>query len=141
MRHLNYTLTPTRINNVKGKARPYRLTDGGGLYLQVMPSGIKTWRFRYMLGGAAGDVRIGRYPEIGVADARDRHFELRQLVERGQDPAVKVAQEREELEARVQPKRSGDDVEAFSKRWVTERLSTRTEGYRAQILSRLERFV
>jgi integrase len=141
MRHLNYTLTPSRINNVKGKARPYKLTDGGGLYVQVMPSGIKTWRFRYVLGGAAGDVRIGRYPEIGVADARDRHFELRQLVERGQDPAVKVAQEREELEARVQPKRSVDDVEAFSKRWVTERLSTRTEGYRAQILSRLERFV
>ena len=54
---------------------------------------------------------------------------------------MKVAQEREELEARVQPKRSGDDVEAFSKRWVAERLSTRTEGYRAQILSRLERFV
>ena len=54
---------------------------------------------------------------------------------------MKVAQEREELEARVQPKRSRDDVEAFSKRWVTERLSTRTEGYRAQILSRLERFV
>ena len=82
-----------------------------------------------------------RSEAIGVADARDRHFELRQLVERGQDPAVKVAQEREELEARAQPKRSGDDVEAFSKRWVTERLSTRTEGYRAQILSRLERFV
>ena len=97
MRHLNYTLTPSRINNVKGKARPYKLTDGGGLYVQVMPSGIKTWRFRYVLGGAAGDLRIGRYPEIGVADARDRHFELRQLVERGQDPAVKVAQEREEL--------------------------------------------
>ena len=80
MRHLNYTLTPSRINNVKGKARPYKLTDGGGLYVQVMPSGIKTWRFRYVLGGAAGDVRLGRYPEIGVADARDRHFELRQLV-------------------------------------------------------------
>ena len=64
----------------KGKVRPYKLTDGGGLYVQVMPSGIKTWRFRYVLGGAAGDVRIGRYPEIGVADARDRHFELRQLV-------------------------------------------------------------
>ena len=79
MRHLNYTLTPSRINNVKGKPRPYKLTDGGGLYVQVMPSGIKTWRFRYVLGGAAGDVRIGRYPEIGVADARDRHFELRQL--------------------------------------------------------------
>ena len=82
-----------------------------------MPSGTKTWRFRYMLGGAAGDVRIGRYSGIGVADARDRHFELRQLVERGQDPAVKVAHEREELEARVQPKRSGDDVETSSKRW------------------------
>ena len=31
MRHLNYTLTPSRINNVKGKARPYKLADGGGL--------------------------------------------------------------------------------------------------------------
>jgi hypothetical protein len=78
-----------------------------------MPSGIKTWRFRYVLGGAAGDVRIGRYPEIGVADARDRHFELRRLIERGRDPAVKVAQEREELEKRES---SPDGPETISRR-------------------------
>lgn len=77
MRHTNYTLSPTRINNAKPQAKPYKLTDGGGLYLLIIPSGAKSWRYQYKLGGARGEVSIGKFPEIGVADARDRHFECR----------------------------------------------------------------
>ena len=86
MRLTNYTLSPTRINNAKAKAKPYKLSDGGGLLIEVSASGLKTWRYQYRFGGARRDLKIGRYPEIGVADARDRHFELRSLLERGVDP-------------------------------------------------------
>lgn len=143
MRHTNYTLSPTRINNAKPQAKPYKLTDGGGLYLLIIPSGAKSWRYQYKLGGARGEVSIGKFPEIGVADARDRHFECRAMVERGEDPAELRRKELEERKDRTLKAKQGgdDDFEAFSRRWITERLKTKSKTYRAQIESRLERFV
>lgn len=79
MRLGSYTLTPTRINNAKAKARRYKLSDVGGLFVEVSTTGQKTWRYRYRFAGSRRDVKIGRYPEIGVADAQARHFEFRSL--------------------------------------------------------------
>ncbi|MEX6581640.1 tyrosine-type recombinase/integrase [Ralstonia solanacearum] len=141
MRHFNYTLTPTRINNAKPKERAYKLTDGGGLFVMVMPGGAKTWCYQYNLNGKRSEVTIGRYPEIGVADARDRHSELRSLVQKGGNPA---AQKRAELAERKasEARRTGEgQFKNFSLRWIEERLAGKTEGYRGQIRSRLERFV
>ncbi len=143
MRSTNYTLSPTRINNAKAKAKakPYKLSDGGGLFIEVCTSGLKSWRYQYRFGGARRDIKIGRYPEIGVADARDRHFELRSLLERGVDPFDARRQELAERKVRVaEAKSAGDEFEAFSKRWVRERLLTKSATYRKQRVSRLERF-
>ena len=87
MRHINYGLKPATIDNAKPKDKRYDLTDGGGLVLEVMPSGSKTWRFKYHLDGKREKVTIGAYPAFTIKQARDRHEELRALVERGQSPA------------------------------------------------------
>lgn len=99
MRTVKYSLSPTRINNAKAKPKPYKLTDGAGLYVAVSASGTKTWRFQYRFGGEREEVTIGRYPEIGVADARDRdrHFEYRAAQAGGENPSEI---RRNELEAR-----------------------------------------
>lgn len=47
MRHTNYLLKPVTIDNAKPRDKAYALTDGGGLLLEVLPSGTKTWRFKY----------------------------------------------------------------------------------------------
>ena len=70
MRTCNYTLSPTRINNAKPQKKLYKLSDGGGLFVEVNPGGVKTWRYQYRFGGTRHEVTIGKYPEIGVADAR-----------------------------------------------------------------------
>ena len=139
MRASKYTLSPTRINNAKPKPKPYKLSDGGGLYVQVSPAGLKTWRYQYRFGGVRAEVTIGKYPEIGVADARDRHFECRAMLERGIDPAQAKRKEVDERRQRLQENKN--DFEAFSNRWIAERLKTKSATYRAQIESRLERFV
>ena len=59
MRLSNYTLTPTRINNAKSKARLYKLSDGGGLFVEVSTTGQKTWRYQYRFAGAAETSRSG----------------------------------------------------------------------------------
>ena len=46
MRLCNYTLSPTRINNAKAKDKRYKLSDGGGLFVEVSPAGQKTWRYQ-----------------------------------------------------------------------------------------------
>ena len=103
---------------------------------------MKTWRYQYRFGGACRDLKIGRYPEIGVADARDRHFELRSLLERGVDPLDSRRQALADRNAReAEATSAGDEFEAFSRRWVRERLLTKSATYRKQIESRLERFV
>ncbi len=45
-----YSLSPTRINNAKAKDKLYKLSDGGGLFIEVSPTGQKTWRYQYRFG-------------------------------------------------------------------------------------------
>jgi hypothetical protein len=87
MRYVNYTLRPLTIDNAKPRDKAYALTDGGGLLLEVLPSGTKTWRFKYHLNGKREKVTIGSYPAFTIKQARDRHEELRAMVEHGQSPA------------------------------------------------------
>lgn len=141
MRHINYTLTATRINNAKPRDRPYKLTDGGGLILAVLPGGAKTWRYQYSLLGKRSWVTIGRYPEIGISDARDRHAEYRAMVERGEDPARVRQNDKAQRKARAAIKAEEGQFKAFSIQWMRERQADKSEGYRKQIASRLERFV
>ena len=44
MRRTNYLLKPVTIDNAKPRDKAYALTVGGGLLLEVLPSGPKTWR-------------------------------------------------------------------------------------------------
>ncbi|AMP36820.1 tyrosine-type recombinase/integrase [Ralstonia solanacearum] len=141
MRHFNYVLTPTRLNNAKPKDKPYKLVDGGGLFVLVSPGGAKNWKYQYPLGGKRCEVTIGRYPEIGVADARDRHAEYRAMVERGEDPAAHRREKKAERAIRAARDADEGQFKAFSLKWIDERLAGKTEGYRKQIRSRLDRFV
>ncbi|CCF98589.1 integrase [Ralstonia solanacearum K60] len=141
MRHFNYVLTPTRLNNAKPKDKPYKLADGGGLFVLISPGGAKNWKYQYPLGGKRCEVTIGRYPEIGVADARDRHAEYRAMVERGEDPAAHRREKKAERAVRAALDADEGQFKAFSLKWIDERLAGKTEGYRKQIRSRLDRFV
>ncbi|WP_199029078.1 integrase arm-type DNA-binding domain-containing protein [Ralstonia sp. ASV6] len=141
MRHFNYVLTPTRLNNAKPKDKPYKLADGGGLFVLISPGGAKNWKYQYPLGGKRCEVTIGRYPEIGVADARDRHAEYRAMVERGEDPAGHRREKKAERAVRAARDADEGQFKVFSLKWIDERLAGKTDGYRKQIRSRLDRFV
>lgn len=141
MRHFNYTLTPTGINNARRKDKPYKLTDGGGLYVAVAPTGKKTWRFQYALNGKRSEVTIGGFPEISVAEARERHAEYRALVEKGVDPAQQKQEEKSARKAWAAAGAPAGTFEAFSKVWLAEKMATKSPTYRKQSLSHLERFV
>jgi integrase len=80
-------LTDTAIKALKPKDRRYLVTDGRGLCLEVLPSGKRSWLFRYRLHGRPEKVVLGRYPEMSLKDARDKRDSQAGLVSRGQSPA------------------------------------------------------
>lgn len=88
-------LTQVQIRSARPKDKPYKLADGGGLYLEVMPTGGKLWRMKYrQFDGKENRLSFGAFPAVSLADARDRRDSARQLLAAGNDPG----RARDELE-------------------------------------------
>src|SRR5690349_726685 len=63
-------LTDTRVRTVKPKAKSFKLSDGGGMYLLVMPDGARYWRMDYRFAGKRRTLALGVYPLVSLSDAR-----------------------------------------------------------------------
>jgi integrase len=81
-------LTDAKIRNAKPTPKRYKLADGQGLYVEVMPSGTKFFRIKYRNRDALRRTYTpGEYPHFGLAEARARLQEVKQAVRDGGDPA------------------------------------------------------
>jgi len=81
-------LTETAVKKTKPGERPIRMFDGGGVYLEVQPSGSKWWRLKYRFGGKEKLLSLGTYPETSLAEARQRREAARKLLANGVDPSA-----------------------------------------------------
>lgn len=93
-------LTDSAIKTAKPKEKPYKLSDGLGLYLEVMPNGSKLWRLKYRHADKEKRLALGAYPAVPLQKARQRRDEARQKLAEGIDPseqkkAAKQAQKAE----------------------------------------------
>jgi integrase len=79
-------LTDTEIKRAKAAQKAYSMGDGGGLYLWVKPTGGKLWRWSYRFEGKEKLMSLGKYPDVSLAQARERHAEARKLLATGIDP-------------------------------------------------------
>ncbi len=82
------SLNDMKCRTAKPKLKPYKLFDGDGLFLQVMPNGAKYWRMKYRLFSKEKLLSLGVYPEVSLAEARDKAAQTRQKVREGQDPSL-----------------------------------------------------
>ena len=73
---------------VRNGSRPGRHGDGGGLALQVSPSGSRSWVFMWKAAGKRTVMGLGSYPEVGLADAREKATSCRKLVAAGLNPLI-----------------------------------------------------
>lgn len=81
-------LTAVAASKAQPRERPYKLTAGEGLYLEVMPTGAKYWRWKYRHGGKEKRIALGVFPAVSLADARSRRDEERAKLREGIDPLV-----------------------------------------------------
>lgn len=82
------TLTDVAARSAKPKHKPYKLAAGGGLYLEVMPSGSKCWRWKYRFGAKEKRLALGIYPEASMAAARGGRDQAKALLRQGRDPSA-----------------------------------------------------
>lgn len=92
-------LTDTQLKNLKPKAAPYRVADGGGLFIEVRKRGSKLWRFAYRFDDKQKMLALGSYPETSLARAREKRLEAKSLLQDGIDPGAKMQADKEERRA------------------------------------------
>ena len=125
-------LTDSKIRAAKPFAKSYKLTDSQGLYLTVSTSGSKLWYFRYFFGGKESRLAFGPYPQITLAEAREKRDAARKL-----------------LASRVNPSqlRKSETVDAsrtfqfIATAWHTSCLKLWSENHADKILTCLKRYV
>lgn len=88
MPRITKPLTATEVKNAKPKEKEYRLSDGQGLQLRVLPSGSKQWQLNYYrpTNGKRANFNLGRHPEINLAQARKNALLAKELIAQGIDP-------------------------------------------------------
>lgn len=92
-------LTDTKLRNLKPREKPYKVADGGGLYVQITPNGSKLWRCRYRFERVEKLLSFGAYPVVSLERAREKRFEAKKLLAEGIDPRAKEKADKAEHEA------------------------------------------
>ncbi len=127
-------LTDAAVRKAKPQAKPYKMADGGGMYLEVMPNGSKYWRMKYRYGGKEKRLAFGVYPDVPLIVARERREEARKLLANGGDPGmVKQAQKVAGME------RAANSFEVIAREWFAKQSHIWTENHGSRIIQRLER--
>jgi integrase len=142
------TLTDATIRSAKPSDKPIRLFDGGGLYLEVAPSGGKWWRLKYRFDGKEKRLSFGVYPDVPLAGrkdkdtgtwidgARDKRDKARQLLAEGVDPA---AHRKAVKSARAD--RASNSFEVIAREWHGKFAPRWADNHGERNMRRLERDV
>ncbi|MFN3388489.1 MAG: tyrosine-type recombinase/integrase, partial [Allosphingosinicella sp.] len=124
-------LTNATVKAARAGMRAYKMADAGGLYLFVRPNGRKTWRMKFRLEGREQLLTFGDYPELGLADAREKKDEARAQLRRGEDPRASAAV------AEI----AGITFEQLARRWHAHRRGGWSDVHAEDVLASLERDV
>lgn len=120
------SLSDAKARNAKPRSKPYKIADGEGLFLLVTPTGSKYWRMRYFFGGKEKLLALGVYPDLSLADAREKRAHARKVLAAGRDPG----QEKKESKRQTQL-RSSNSFEVVASEWLEkQRVSWSERHYR-----------
>lgn len=128
-------LTDTSCKNAKcpeGKARE-RFTDSGGLYLEVVPTGGKHWRWKYRYGGKEKRLALGSYPEVTLALARRARDDARLVLKAGSDPVQFKKDAKLADSVRI-----GNTFEAVARAWFDHWKGPKSPRHAEYVMRRLE---
>lgn len=108
-------LTATAVRNAKPQDKIYRLSDGGGMYLEITPQGGRYWRLKYRHAGKEKRLALGVYPQTTLAKAREQREDARRLISEGIDPSA--ARRSDERQRKVA---AANTFGAIAEEWLEE---------------------
>ncbi|HGW3646946.1 TPA: tyrosine-type recombinase/integrase [Citrobacter koseri] len=127
-------LTARQISTAKPTEKPYKLSDGGGLYLLVNPNGSRYWRMKYRYAGKEKLLSIGVYPDVTLAEARDKRTEAKRMLAAGDDPSEVKQAAREAKSLAV-----NNSFELLALEWHEHKKPNWSSGYADDILEYLRK--
>ncbi len=127
------SLTDVGVRNAKPRERIYKLGDERGLYLQVEPRGSKLWRLKYRFAEKEKKLALGVYPDVTLAQARERQLEARRLLANGIDPGEYKKQAKRA--ARVA---AANTFESVAREWFSKFAPGWADSHSSKVLLRLE---
>lgn len=128
-------LSVQTVKAAKPAEKPYKLADGGGLYVEVFPNGSKLWRLKYRRpGGKETRVSLGAFPAVSIAEAREKRETLKKQRREGADPATE-----RKIEKVRQRHAATNSFEAVAQEWFDKIGKTITPMYLARMKRRFER--
>ena len=127
-------LTDLEVKRAKPAEKRRKLYDGGGLFVEIHPNGNKFWRFRYRQGNGKDNVlTFGKYPDVSLAEARDKGRDARRLIYDGVDPARRRDDERRAALAVAE-----STFEKLAREWHGVKAKSWSDNYAKNVLHRLE---
>ncbi|QGX90920.1 DUF4102 domain-containing protein [Tatumella sp. TA1] len=125
-------LNARQVDTAKAQDKPYKLSDGGGLYLLVNPTGSKYWRLKYRVAGKEKLLSVGVYPDVTLADARSKREDAKRIIAAGGDPSQEKQAEEAAKVLAVQ-----NSFESIAIEWHNHKKENWSQGYAEDILEYL----
>ena len=133
---VNMPLTDAALRKAKPTAKPFKLSDGGGLYVIVRPDGARWWRMDYRrpITGKRNTMAFGTYPDVGLADARAKRDNARKLLAADTDPGAQ-----RDAVRKAGRERATNSFEVVAREWLEVKAHEWTTRQHDKELARLEK--
>ena len=132
-------LTDLQVKNARPKEKDYKLSDGGGLYLLITPSGGKLWRMDYRFKDKRKTLFLKSYPEISLSDTRKSREDARSLLANGVDPGAIIKAQK--IQEQVNEDINSNTFEKIAREWFAKNEPIWSASHIKTVKSRLERDV
>lgn len=127
-------LTAIAVKQAKPGEKDRKLTDGAGLFLLVTTNGGKRWRYKYRYAGKEKLLALGTYPDVSLADARNRHQDAREKLAQGIDPG-----EARKIEKLTRHQADADGFEAVAREWFATKMCDCSQSHQDRTMRALEK--
>lgn len=127
-------LNDVAVRKAKAEAKPYKMSDGGGLFLLVQSNGSKYWRLAYRYLGKQKTLAIGVYPDVPLTLARERRDAARKLLAQDIDPG-----EHKKATKAAKAERGANSFEVVAREWFAKHSKTLAATHSVRILRRFEK--
>ena len=129
-------LTDLAIKGAKPKEKSYKLSDGGGLYIEISPAGGKWWRYKYRFNGKESRLSLGTYPDVGLKEARNLHAIERKKLASGIDPS-----ESRKTQKAASKLNADNSFEVIAREWWEAHMKNKAATHKDKVIRRFELYL